>query len=64
MRAATPSAEALPFTFKAHQRTMESDGFQPSSPYLVRTADRGRCVRMRNETARMEKTVIVEDHCG
>jgi len=59
----TPSAEPLPFGFVVQQMQRESDGFKPSSPYLVRVDTRVRCVRIREETARAEKTVIVEDRC-
>jgi hypothetical protein len=59
----TSFAASLPFSFIAHMQLRESDGYRPSSPYLTRVLTREACINMRDATAKMEKTIIVEDHC-
>ena len=59
-----PSNDSLPFSYRAHRQLNESDGFKPSSPYLTRTSTSQVCISMRRATAALEKTVILEDHCG
>lgn len=60
----TQTSDPLPFMFRAHQMRRESDGFKPSSPYWVRTDTKLRCTRVRNDTAKQEKTVILDDRCA
>ncbi len=56
-------AGVLPFSFLAHRRLNESDGYRPSSPYLTRTSTSQLCTTIRQDTSKMEKTFIVEDNC-
>lgn len=59
----TSFAAALPFSFVAHIQLRESDGYRPASPYRTRTRTSEICANLREATAKMEKTVILEDHC-
>lgn len=60
----TSFASSLPFSFIAHRQQRESDGYRPSSPYRTRLLTREACINLRDTMAKMEKTVILEDHCG
>ena len=55
---------SLPFSYVAHRRLSESDGYLPSSPYLTRAMSSDICTKLRQETSKLEKTVILEDKCG
>lgn len=58
------STDPLPFGFRAHRRLAESDGFKPSAPYLTRVSTAQLCRTMRDATAAVERTVILEDGCS
>jgi hypothetical protein len=53
----------LPFYFLAHRQHSESDGYLRSSPYMVRAMTSQLCASLRQETSKMEKTVILENNC-
>ena len=62
---ATSSTDPLPYSYVAHNQSSESDGYRPSSPYLVRASTAAVCASMRDATARPDaKVKIFEDRCG
>lgn len=58
------TTDSLPFSFRAHRQLTESDGYKRASPFITRTATSQMCATIREATAKMEQTVILEDSCG
>jgi hypothetical protein len=56
-------AAGLNYSYTAHNRSTESDGFRFSSPYTVRVLSTGLCSTSLAAEKSSEKVVILEDHC-
>jgi hypothetical protein len=59
-----PSTESLPYSYTVLNKSNESDGIKPSSPYTWRLATSARCQRGLASQLALPKVVVLKANCN